>query len=1017
MSASGLLTAASRALSAEHYDAAIPYLEEYLDRMLYVSDSRVQAMLQEVRFKLAKINAWLDAPDSVVDYLQEYVDQLPMYKPREAYKLLALNLYALGEYEDCISATTNALAQPLPRGVIEELTAVDYDTLSEDELGGFTVRQLKRLDEEEDDRRLQEGVSAKFSADRPDPEPDLSVDELVLLNMTMAEACSELDDWERSLAPYQFVVDHTPEEDRRGYAIMKMVTALIELERFEDAAEFVSELYRTNARYDIRVNMALMNAASALFEAKEYVGALKLYRMVLPRKDLLAYQEKEINKVRQEAGLPFVEIRFSTNTAGRVETVFGTRFDRILQQQASVDSSVQLPPKPDELLRLEEAVEALVMLPPYEMDVIYQTAQLYAEVGRPWEAVASFNRVVANDPDSELGQRAFAETLMVLVNPLKEYEQVEQLGAEYLISHNEGLGPRQVALALTVCYQRQERWKAIKELLPTIEGFVFSQEFSVRQYECELYFMQAVAEMMLLDHQAALSGFARILEDYNGLQQQENAMYWHAICKLYLQDYEGARAELEDYNAQYPEGYWAASAAFNIGVCLFGMDEYETSRSQFTHVIQTYPDSEVYSDACSMRGDLWAASDEDNGLELAQADYEEAIESAIHVRQASYAVFQMATMFELNGRYDEILEVVKAYQSRYGDEADVAKSAFWIGKTQQQQGLLDQAVQTYADTVIRYGGDVLQHGVDLVINELATTARYRLDDSMRAALVKTLKRALEEAGSETLQLRLRVLLATINGTELELGRQLIAEVGDLSQAPPPVLAVICDASFDAKDYSRSLEILEIFKARYEDSDFTGSAYKLRCYDLFEQAMYSAALEITDDVQALYGSEKHAVWAQIMKGRIFARQGLFDAARETLLTVLEVAEWRGIPYAEATYYLGVVEETAGDPRQAFAWYQRTYMQYKGYAEGYWAAEGYLASARCLEKLGLSRDQRNTYRAMLFDKFVNKLPQADQAREALGTTEAQEIDQKAAQGVHTNLTVVLEPLAPAAEETQE
>ena len=72
-------------------------------------------------------------------------------------------------------------------------------------------------------------------------------------------------------------------------------------------------------------------------------------------------------------------------------------------------------------------------------------------------------------------------------------------------------------------------------------------------------------------------------------------------------------------------------------------------------------------------------------------------------------------------------------------------------------------------------------------------------------------------------------------------------------------------------------------------------------------------------------------------------------------------------------------------KAFGFYQRTYFQYKGHAGGKWAADAYLASARCLDILGLENDKRNTFRAMLFDPFVNKLEQANVAREILGQTE--------------------------------
>jgi tetratricopeptide (TPR) repeat protein len=175
-------------------------------------------------------------------------------------------------------------------------------------------------------------------------------------------------------------------------------------------------------------------------------------------------------------------------------------------------------------------------------------------------------------------------------------------------------------------------------------------------------------------------------------------------------------------------------------------------------------------------------------------------------------------------------------------------------------------------------------------------------------------------------------------------------------------------------------------------------------------LYAEALKVADETQALYGTDPSAAWAQIMKGQIELQMGDIDAARKTFLATISVRDWRGEPYAEATYYLGRTEEEAGDPRKAFGWYQRVYFLYKGYAQGYWAAEGYLASARCLLTLGLENDMRNTFRAMLFDKYVNTLPQADEARRALGAEEVLEINQMITAGIQTNLTVNIDVEAP-------
>jgi tetratricopeptide (TPR) repeat protein len=1005
LSASGLLTEASQNLSSESYGTALPYLEEYLKRMKGVKEPRVLALSQEVRLKLSKLMAWMQDPAAAAVYLKQYTENLPLYKPREAYLLLAVNLYETKAYEACITAATNALARPEPKALAIEKKEVNYDEMSKTEMGGFSARQLKRIEEKV--KKKGGELSEEISADMPDPEPDYTSEELVLLNMTLAESYTALKQWDDSLGPYDYVIQYAKDDSRRGYAIMQMVNALIALERFDDVKTRVVQLYRTNARYDIRVNMALIKAASALYKVGEYDSSLMLYRMIIPRTEMVAYQEGKMNEIRRDTGLPDVTVTVVTNDAGRIETLFGYKTADInITDKAGNAPVLKLPPKPPELLQLEEAVGTLVALPPYEDNVLYQVGRLYAEVGRPWEAVEALTLVAAHDPNGDMGHRAFAESLMVLVDPLKEYVRVETLAKPFLETHIDGLGPRMVAYALTSCYQKQERWPDIKGMLPTLERFVYSDDVTVRQYEGELYFMQAIADMMLFQYEQAQAGFERVLHDYSepGSVRDENATYWHAVAGLFLKQYPVALSELDVYVKKYPEGNWVPSAVFYSGVSLFGLDRNEEAQERFSQVIDRWPESSIYSDACSMRGDLLAAKGGDL-LDAAQADYEKAIATALQPRQDTYPVFQMITMFNLEKRYDEIVATATAYLERRGDTADVAKAAYWIGKTKLAQGRTEEAVEAYRKTIVQYGGDIRQDGVDMIISELANVSR-RLDAGARDQLKENLQASADRTESETLRLRLRVLMAKMDRSEIELGKVLIKELPDLTQAPPPVLSVICDASFAAGDYSRSKEILDLFKTRYDDSDFMRAAFKLRTRALFEEGALDAAMAIVAETQALYGTEPDMAWAQLIKGEIELKQNRFDAARETFRAALNVREWRGAPYAEATYYIGRVEEAAGDSRKAFGWYQRCYVQYKGYAKGYWAAESYLASARCLQTLGLDNDRRNTFRAMLFDKYMNQLPQADIARAELGAEEVLEIVQILEAGTQTNLTVSIE-----------
>ena len=348
-------------------------------------------------------------------------------------------------------------------------------------------------------------------------------------------------------------------------------------------------------------------------------------------------------------------------------------------------------------------------------------------------------------------------------------------------------------------------------------------------------------------------------------------------------------------------------------------------------------------------------------------------------------------MFDLEDRHKETVELLYEYLDRCGDEADVAKATYWIGKTKIKQGLIPEAIEVYKDTILTYGNDIAQDGVDLIITETIKISK-RLSELEREILLNELEIERYDTDDKTLELRLRVLIAKMTDQANELGHQLIEELVDLTVAPPPVLAVICDASLDKQDFSRAEELLNLFITRYETSDFMRSALKLNAYCYYNRGNFDEALNIASEAQALYGTEPDLDWSQLLKGLILIKQGSLQEAEKAYRAILTVREWRGSPYAEAMFQLGRISELSGKLSTSFGWYQRTYFQYRAHAKGYWAAEAYLASAMVLGEMGLDNDKRNTYRAMLFDRYVNELPQADAAREYLGFDEVVEIETK-------------------------
>ncbi len=978
-----MLTEALKHMQAERFEDAVIMMYMYLGEVEESKAPRVITIAQDIRFKLATILIRSKRLDEAAAVLDDYIDlQMACDHPRQARRMRATCYFEIEDYDSCISAVTNALeynANPIVQ-----------------------ARRGSKSDDDDDDVIFKD----------PEPEAEFTPEELTMLHMMLAESYFTILKWAECIEPFEYVIAHTTEEQRKGYAIMQVINALIEIPDFDRITAWIPQLYRTTARYDIRVNLALMNAAAALSEAGEYDSALPLYRMILPRDELVAYQERKIRDIRIAHGLP--PDMDEEMTADEM-LLFGVADEREAETGEMNAQTGLLEEKPKELIEQENLIIALKELPPYENDVNYRMADIYKTVERYWEGLRFFDIVYTADPASEIGERSIYELVDTLIEALNEPDEAERRGFDYMSKYPTGMTPRQIAYMINGYHHKHEQMARVKGIKPYLDGLVRTNDATILKYDAELYFMQAVADLMLLNYEAAETGFKFVLDDFPESHQEANSLYWYAMAKLFLQKFDSAYSDFESYLKRFPDETYVDECHYQSGVCLFGMEKYDEAQERFAYVIDTFPDSSIYPEACSMRGDIYGSQ---GLLDEAIADYERAIAAAQKPPQATYAVFQMAEVYEAEDKYDDIIRAVESYLDVWQAQADIAKALFWIGKTKIQQQKFDEAVTTYVDAIVKYGGDVRQDGVDLMIAELVRVVAVYLDSEAENELKTKLQTALETTDDLTLQLRLRVTLAMLNRTETELGKQLLSELPDLENASPPVLACICDASFEMEDYSRAEELLRIFIIKFEDSDYMRAAYKLRGYGQYADQDYEGALQTIEEAQENYGTERDVAWAQLMKAQILLDQGRIAEAREANMNILNIPAWRGSPVAQATFQLGLVEEAAGEPLKAFGFYQRAYFQYKGHSGGYWAAEAYLASARCLEKLGLNNDRRNTYRAMLFDPYVSDLPQAEEARRVLGASEVAEIEAYIETGGATNITIDVEvPSAEEATETKE
>ncbi|MBM4151951.1 MAG: tetratricopeptide repeat protein, partial [Kiritimatiellaceae bacterium] len=476
-------------------------------------------------------------------------------------------------------------------------------------------------------------------------------------------------------------------------------------------------------------------------------------------------------------------------------------------------------------------------------------------------------------------------------------------------------------------------------------------------------------------------------------------------------DYGTAYDQFIEYREKWPRADFAATALFRAGVCRFGAEDYAGAMAIFKAFIVNYDKDALMPEALSMYGDLLAADGEidaalesyDRVVALVLTNYKATTDPLMKKQitaPATYAVMQSAQALRTDAdfqkeaeviveNYHQIIAKVESYMKTFGDDADWAQAVYWIGRAQLALGETDKAVSAYLDVVVKYGTDPYQEGVASIVLDLAQIIKTQLSSSKYEQAMASIQKARAETSAPTLQILLDVLVAEIKDTQLELGRALLASEKDLSVLPPSGLSLMCSILYAQGDYYRAEEFFNYFSEHYDGSMFMLPAYRLRVADLYRQKKYDEAFKLVDQALDIYGATEDTGWVPLMKGNIQFAQGKYKDAEATYNLIFGERVWRGAVSAEAMLQMAEAWYAQENYEKAFAFFQRTYLLYKAYDGGRWAAEGYLRSVNCLAKLGKTNDVMNTYRAMLQDEYVRNLPQTAEAKKALGPEETAKI----------------------------
>lgn len=739
--------------------------------------------------------------------------------------------------------------------------------------------------------------------------------------------------------------------DTTRHTVLSLLSAYARTADFESWERFLPYCDE-DARSDLNLNLALLAGGDLAVEQGEYEKAMRFYREVWLSDQLLAAMDRRLAALKQALEVPLPWVPLSQRDAQTAQR--RAEEQRYEQMQA-------------ERRRLESGS--------YDQDVMLRMAQCYDLMGERTEALAIYERVIAEFPDSRAAERSRYGAFGCLA-ALERFAEAKAAAADYLERYTAGRYRDAMTLGLMQVHLRLNE-RAEAEAL----GLSLREQQPPHRYVDQVTFLLGTIRFEAKDYEAALPLFEEVSTEWPERIYAEAAVYWKGMCRLVSGDFHGASAVFEGYLAG---GAWSpkafeADATYRLAMARFGLGEDDAVRRILEEFVERFPQSDLCSEAWSMLGDLHGAAGD---MEPALACYATARETAVKTDQLSYAVFQASQVFDLMDRQRERIALLRDYLDETDAQGEFARAVRGIAAAQLALGEPDAALETYAEMIHRFGNRADLSEADRLFTHLLAEVRLSRRDGITAeAAVRRLAPLQEESLADEQQrvlgLRLTALLALLSdGAQREKYDAALLAQGSPEELPLLPLRRFAEAAVEQGNTELAHRAFDAFMARFGSSDDAPAMVNVELRLLLADGRTEEALELARRSLAQHPDHPESIPTRLLEADALRLTGRCDEAIEKYREFASVRAWRGPLTPKALYFTGVCLMEQGKTEEACAWFQRVYVLYGGYPE--WTAKAYAASFQCLEKLGRTEEARRTLREMVSQPELAATPEGRRAQ---------------------------------------
>lgn len=750
-------------------------------------------------------------------------------------------------------------------------------------------------------------------------------------------------------------------DDTTRHTVISLLSAYARTADFENWQRFLP-FCDEDGRSDMELNLSLMAGGDLAVEQENYLTALRFYRQVWLSDELIAAYDRRLAALKAELDTPLPWVPLGQRDAQTAQrSAEEERYEQMLAAQK----------------RLEQKN--------YDQDLMLRMAQCYDGMERRWNAFVIYERLYTEFPESRIAERSRYAAFQCLAS-LGEIEDAKAAAESYLELYPVGRYRDAVTLRVMQLHLQAEE-TAEAEVL----GESLREQQPPHRYLDQVIYLLGYIRFEQQDYETALVLFERTASEWPDRIYAESAVYWKGMCNLFLGRFEDAVSVFEGYLAsdEWVPKEFEEDVNYRLGMARYGLEEYDTCYRIFETFVEQFPNSDLCSEAWSMLGDLHGA---DGEMEQALECYAAARKCAVHVKQAGYAVFQSAQVYDLLDRQEDRIKILNDYIEVHGDESEFARAVLEISKAWQALGNPDKALDAYVDAISRFGNRKDLEEADRLCVNLQKEAANPLRGGIVAKTVvnrfsSMQQSALSDDAQKALALRLTALLAGLtDGAEQDVYDQVLLSEKSSEQLTLLPLRRFIEAAAARGQVERVESAVNSFMQRYGDSEDALPIINVQLQFLFDAGRYEETLAMAEENLKRFPDHPAAALTHLLMADALRLQKQYEQAVEMYREFASVREWRGPLTPRALYSVGLCAMEQEKTEEACAWFQRVYVLYSEYPE--WTAKAYATSVQCLKNLGRQAEVLQTLREMVSIPEVAETPEGKLAREELaGAQEVQ------------------------------